>query len=202
LQKRYIGLILGILIVVVLSAGYIIDNMTGTVTNINMDGNTYSGDGVSFNIPANWQVSKIVDGSTTNIDITNNNPIVDGSIANIAMTNNTNYNPNNDTKITVAVSPIPKGMSNQHVIDMIQNPQNQGNYQKISNNTLTVDGITAYETLFRVNDSSISNEILTSEQIIFNKNGNTYGLTFQAPENTFNQEKSNFNITLNSFKVL
>ena len=189
---------MGILIVVVLSAGYIINNMAGTtVTNINMEGNTYSGDGVSFNVPPNWQVSKIVDGSTINIDITKNNPIVD------FLSNSTNYNPNNDTtKITIAVSPIPKGISNQNVIDMIQNPQNQGNYQKISNNTLTVDGVTAYETLFRVNDSSISREILTSEEINFNKNGNTYGLIFQAPENTFNQEKENFNITLNSFKVL
>ena len=43
---------------------------------------------------------------------------------------------------------------------------------------------------------------MKEEEITFIKNGKTYGLIFDTPENTFDTEKSNFNITLNSFKIL
>ena len=181
MQKRYIGSILGILIFIVLISGYIlIIGHLANITKVNMANDTYSGDGVSFNIPANWQVSKVMDGSNINIDISKNN---------------------SNNKIIIAISPNPKNMSNQDLINTIQYPSNPSGWQKISNSTLTVDGNTAYENIYTVNDSSQFTEIMTDEQINFIKNGYTYALDFQAPINDFNNEKSNFNITLNSFKV-
>jgi hypothetical protein len=173
-------IIVGILIVNILASGLI---ETNSITKVNMTNNTYSGEGVSFNIPSNWHVSKLVDGSTTNVFIDK-------------------YGSTYYTRITVAVSSNPEGMSDLAIISEIQNPSNPSSWQKISNSTMTVDGNTAYETTFIVDDSTFSPEIMKVQQIIFSKNGNTYGLEFQAPDKDFDQEKSNFNITLNSFKVL
>lgn len=197
-------MITGILIVLVVALSMVITSglFVSSVTNVNVVNNTYSGEGVSFKVPPNWQVSKIVDGSTTNIDIINN-AIVDRPIANIDATNNTDSHPNSDNlQITVDISPIPKGMSNQYAINMIQNPQNQGDYQKISNNTTTVDGNIAYENTYIVKDSNRFDQTMKEQQINFIKNGSIYGLTFDAPQDTFDSEISNFNITLNSFKIL
>ena len=179
LQTKYIGLILGVLLVVIFVSGCLSNN-----TKVNVVNNTYSGQGVSFNIPNNWQVSKIADGSTTNIDINKNNP-TDG------------------TSITIAVSPNPTGMSNQDLINSIQNTTNQdGNWEKISNKTTTINGNIAYENTYIVNDTGRFNQTMKEEDINFIKNGITYGLVYDAPVQTFDQEISNFNITLNSFKVL
>ncbi len=198
LQTKFIGLILGVLVLIISVSGYTSIN----TANANVVNNTYTGNGVSFDIPNNWQVSKTVSGSTINIAITNNNQVMGGSITSIGMNNNINHNTNNDTTITVAISPIPKGMSSQYAIDMIQNPQNQGNYQKISNNTTTIDGNIAYENTYIVNDPNRFNQTMKEQQICFIKNGIIYGLIFDAPVQSFDQQKSNFNITLNSFKVL
>ena len=181
-RKKSIGLIVGILIIIVVAGIYLSSGLfVSSVTEVNVVNNTYSGDGVSFNIPPNWKVSKIVADSNTNIDI----------------------NSTNSTSITVAISPNPEGMSNQDIIDSIQNPTKQdGVYEKISNNTTTFDGNTAYENIYIVNDSNRFNQTMKEEEITFIKNGKTYALIFDAPENTFDTEKSNFNITLNSFKIL
>ena len=171
---------LGVLIIVILASGYIMGNMT----DVNVVNNTYSGEGVSFNIPANWKVSILKDGTNININIDKNNS-TDG------------------TRITIAKSLNPIGMSDQDVINEIQNPTNQGvNYQNISNSTTTVDGNTAYETTYRVNDTSRFTQIMKEQQINFIKNGITYSLIFDAPESAFDKEKLNFDITLDSFKIL
>ena len=182
LQRKYIGLIVGILIIIVVAGIFMSSGLfVSSVTEVNVVNNTYSGDGVSFNIPPNWKVSKIIADSNTNIDI----------------------NSTNSTSITVAISPNPEGMSNQDIIDSIQNPTNQdGGWEKISNITTTLDGNTAYENIYIVNDSNRFNQTMNEEEITFIKNGKTYALIFDAPENTFDTEKSNFNITLNSFKIL
>ena len=184
MQRKYIGLIIGILIVIVVASGIVITSglIVNSVTKVNVVNSTYSGEGVSFNIPSNWQVYKVIAGSTTNIDIVKGN--------------------SNNTKITIAVFPNPEGMSNQDLINSIQNPSNPNTYQKISNNTIIIDGNVAYENTYIVNDSSRFNQTIKEQQLNFIRNGTSYALIFDAPENTFDNEKSNFNITLNSFKIL
>ena len=53
MQCRYIILGLGILLMIVAASGCVASN-----TNINMNNTTYSGDGINFNIPENWSVSR------------------------------------------------------------------------------------------------------------------------------------------------
>ncbi|MGB7968842.1 MAG: hypothetical protein WCF28_04630 [Methanobacterium sp.] len=176
---KNIGLILGVLVLIILVSGCV----SGNAAKLIVVNNTYSGNGVSFKIPSNWQVTKVVSESNINIDINKNNP-KDG------------------TSITVAISPNPKGMSKQDLINMIQNPTNQDGNKEILNNTTTVDGNTAYENTYIVNDSNRFNQTMKEQQINFIKNGNIYALIFDAPVQSFDQEISNFNITLNSFKLL
>jgi hypothetical protein len=182
LQTKYIGLIVGILIIIIGASGILMSSglFVNSITNVNVINNTYSGDGVSFNIPPNWKVSKIVANPNTNIDI----------------------NSTDGTSITVAISPNPKGMSNQDLINSIQNPTNQDGTKEILNSTTTIDGNIAYENTYIVNDSNRFNQTMKEQQINFIKNGTTYGLIFDAPVQSFDTEISNFNITLNSFKVL
>jgi hypothetical protein len=184
MQKKYIGLIVIISIIVILSVGYITATMFGLIgTKVNMQGNTYSGNGVSFDIPSDWQVYKVTQGTSTNINIVKPNT--------------------NSTQITIAIAPIPKEVSNQELIDSIKDPVNEGygNWVKISNNTISINGNTAYENTYNVTNSPQSKEPLIIKEIDFINNGYTYGFSFQAPVNEFNNEQNNFNITLNSFKI-
>jgi hypothetical protein len=183
IKDKYTGLTLGILVLVVLISGCVTGSTNASFESVDMTNNTYSGDGVSFDIPSNWKVSKIVDESNTNINIDKDSS-------------------NENTRITVVVSPNPKELSYPDLVNMIQNPTNPGGYQKISNSTMNVVGHTAYENIYIVNDSSIFNETLKEEDINFIINGYTYSLVFRAPENSFENEKSNFDITLKSFKVI
>ena len=101
----------------------------------------------------------------------------------------------------VSVSPNPLGISDQDLLNSIQTPETPDGEQKISNNTLTIDGITAYETTDSINDSSKFPVIMTSQHIDFTKNGKTYSLDFIAPNNDFNNEQSYFNILVNSLQI-
>ena len=76
-------------------------------------------------------------------------------------------------------------MSKQDLINMIQNPTNQDGNKEILNNTTTVDGNTAYENTYIVNDSNRFNQTMKEQQINFIKNGNIYALIFDAPVEKF-----------------
>lgn len=177
MQKNlYIGLILAISIIVILSLGYA-SNMFGLISNAN----SYSGDGVSFNVPPNWHVLKKGQGSNTNIQIVNNN--------------------SNNVQIAISISPIPKNESDQEMISTIQNSMSKNsNWEKIAYNTISINGNTAYESIYTSSSTSQSNEV-TDEEVFLIKKGMLYDIIFEAPINEFNSEQTNFNITLNSFKV-
>lgn len=91
-------------------------------------------------------------------------------------------------------------MSEQAVVDQFQNSHTQG-WEKISNDTLTIDGKTAYEDVYTVNDTQHFGELMRIHQIVFVKNDTTYVILLQAPDKNYDQEKSNFDIIINSLKV-
>ena len=100
--------------------------------------------------------------------------------------------------ITVAVSPIPKGIPDKQAIEMIQNPQNQGVIIRKYRTTrlLMVLQPTKIITWLMIPEDLIK---VKEQQITFIKNGITYGLIFDVQN--FDQDESNFNITLYSFQV-
>ena len=91
--------------------------------------------------------------------------------------------------------------SEQEIVGIMQNSTDPS-WNEISNSTVTVDGKTAYEITYMVNSliPLVINQKL--EQIIFVKNGKTYLLILPAQNWDFDKEKQNFDVILNSFKVL
>jgi len=182
ISRKYIGLII-ILILAFLVLSFSADNISNIANSNNIKAynsttNTYSGNGISFNYPSDWLVQT-------------DNP--DGNKVIMVVSNNTTFQ--------VSISTNPQGMSDQEAITAIQTSTNPSGFQKISNNTLKIDGNTAYETTYTINNPTIFPEITTDQQIALVKNGTTYSLDFQAPTNDFNNEKPNFDIILNSFKI-
>ena len=182
LSRKYIGLII-ILILAFLVLSFSADNISNISNSNNIKAynsttNTYSGEGISFNFPSDWTV-------TTTDSLDGNNVIM-------VVSDNATFQ--------VSISPDPQGMSDQEAITGIQSSTFPSGFQKISNNTIVIDGNMAYETTFAVNNSDILPGITTDQEIALVKNGTTYSLDFQAPTNDFNNEKPNFDIILNTFK--
>lgn len=152
--------------------------------------NTYFGNGISFNYPCTWALSN--DTSDTSENIFSDND-VDNSITVFE-------NPSEDSpQFEVQIIPN-NGLSDQDAINQAQNGQDI-EWVKISNSTTKIDGNTAYKSTFTDNDTNIFTQLMKIQQIFLIKNGNTYYLTFQAPNKDFDKEKQNFDLILNSFKI-
>lgn len=177
MQKKYIGLIIGFLVLVVSSSGCI--STGGLVNNLNNGNSTYSGNGISFNYPSNWRLSQNnATGPTFSVSVFR-------------------YNSTDSTGLWIFIMP-----SNESTQDVINNGRNfvVSNGTIISNGTLKIDGNTAYQvTCIDNNNGSSTN--MRYEGINFVKNGKMYSFFLQAPNKDFDKEKSNFDLILNSFKV-
>jgi hypothetical protein len=143
----------------------------------------YTGYGVTFNYPGNWMV---ISENATGI-----------RTISVSKKANSTFSP---TQVTI--QPMSdQGMSEEAVISLYRNMQTPG-WTKISNNTLTIDGVTAYESVYRVNDTQNFGELMRMHQIVFVKNNTVYVILLQAPDREFDSEKPVFDMVLNSFKVI
>ncbi|MBI5679945.1 MAG: hypothetical protein HZC47_03500 [Methanobacterium sp.] len=181
LSRNHIGILLIIFLFIALLV-YNISNNTNFGYNTNNIFNTndssiktYSANGVSFNYPAIWKIEE-------------NNEY--GSNMIYVFKNRSSYS----TMAIIQITHNPMGLTDQDAWDLIQNSENPEGTKQISNQTITFDGEKAYEQIF-VGDS------MKQQYITFVKNENTYSLVFQAPEKDYNNQKPNFDIILNSFKV-
>lgn len=177
MQKTYIGLIIGFLVLVVSSSGCI--SIGELVTNLNNGNSTYSGNGVSFNYPSNWQLfQNNATGPTFSVSVFKDNSTNSPGLQLYIMhTNKSNQDIINNMRNTV----VPNGTM-------------------ISKGTLKIDGNTAYQVTC-IDNSNGPTKNMRLEGISFTKNGKMYSFLLQAPNNDFDKEKSNFDIILNSFKV-
>jgi hypothetical protein len=166
-----------IIIVAILIFFVFVIGVIGLFTNTNMQ--TYSGEGVSFNVPPNWRVLKDEQGKSKAIQVVDNN--------------------SSDVQVAISISNIPNNESDQEMISTIQNSMITGS--KSSFNTISINGNTGYESIYPPYSTSQSPEPVTDEEVLIIKNGMLYDIIFEAPTNEFNYEQSNFNITLNSFKI-
>lgn len=172
MNKKLIIPIVAVILIVVI-AGYLIStNYNGTnETSIK----TFNATGYSFSYPGNWTVSNVSSSNSTDEIIR----ISKGS----------------DTYISIQKSPLggldaEQALSAQNVMP--------DNYQKVSTNNLTVDGNTAYQTIYTVNSNG---KTYKQANIEFAKDGNIYFITFEALESTFDQDKAVLDSFISSFKV-
>ena len=188
LSRNRIGLILiGILVLVL-----VVYNLTGNpedykITSNNVSSNTYSGYGVSFNFPSDWNL-------TTDYN--------QGSDSSQGVIITVSPNEEDDEAPLFEVLTMPnQDMSDAEALKAVQDSTDP-TWHQISNKTTTIDNTTAYVTTFTVDDPKDFTENMTLEQVNMVKNGNTYTLMIQAPVNDFKNNQANFNIMLNSFKIL
>ncbi|MBM4241283.1 MAG: hypothetical protein FJ150_06455 [Euryarchaeota archaeon] len=128
----------------------------------------------------------------------NNNPIFNDTIFSNDFFNDTMHS---DVFLNYSSMPNNVSLSEQEIINQMQNSEHPDGWYEISNKTLTIDGKTAYEKIFIV--YSLIPPIVDRrfEEIYFVKNGKTYLMLFEAQDWDFDKEKTNFDIILNSFKV-
>lgn len=174
----------GILIFLV-SAWQIVSYMSYIPIKVaNNNNDTYFIDGVSFKSPVNWTVY------TSNVD---GDKIID-----------INKNKLDYPYFQIQITSNPTDESDQDAINEIQNssdPDESSCTTLISNNTLTIDNETAYETTSIIKDYTKFNQTMKEEDITLVKNGKTYFMYFLAQNNEFNNEKPNIDLIINSFKV-
>jgi len=174
-KGKYIGLIIGLLVLVVLVHNFVNFNDN----SVDMSIKTYSGNGISFNYSADWRLFQNTATETT------------FSIAVFK------YDVTNGPGLRLYIMP-----TNESTQDIINKGQKviPPNGTIISKGTLKIDGNTAYQVTCKDNTNGPTKNMIV-EGISFVKNGKIYSFFLQAPDSDFDKEKQNFNIILNSFKV-
>lgn len=75
---------------------------------------------------------------------------------------------------------------------------NNTSYQRISEGNITLNGLEAYENTYKVDKQGLQNQ---QRAVWLEKDGTIYVILFSALVNDFNDEKTNFDLIFNSFKV-
>lgn len=178
-SNKYIGIIIGILVLVILTSGCTsINELVKSFGNSTGNG-TFSAYGVSFNYPGGWLALAENQTGSNSISVLKDSSF-NGVQFNLQILNN-------------------NGLSEKGVIKQMETTSTPG-WKKISHGTLTVDGKKAYKDVFIYNVTDSTSD-LRFEQIYFVKNNKTYLILIQAPDKDFDSERSNFDLILNSFKV-
>ncbi|MBU4534579.1 MAG: hypothetical protein KKF16_01840 [Euryarchaeota archaeon] len=182
--KRYGGVITGLICLVVLTSGCISmeDLTSGYLSGDNLTNSTgqITAYGVSFEYPWGW---------FANADNTTGDNVITAS---------KEFGFNN-VQFQVQIWNN-NGMPEDRAVNQLREMNSPG-WEKISSNELVIDNKTAYEDVYLVNDTHFS-KLMKISHIILVKNDKTYMMLLQAPDNEFNSERVNFDIILNSFRVL
>ena len=162
-------IIIGIVVAISSDTPYVFnENMVKAVNNTT---NSYSGNGISFNYPSNWQH---ISGNSSSDIVTFQDPT------------------DNLTGVTVSLEYIPSGTDVQNWI--INTGSNE---QLISTNTITVNGTTAYEAVDKFDDLN-SSQIIKSVWVY--AYGRDYlVMSLYTPSNSYNGQQTNFNTIIKSF---
>lgn len=194
ISGKYVGII-SFLVLIVLTSGCIsisslgsnskntenLANDTSYTTNASIPTKTYSSQGISFKYPGSWRAY------SENATVGNNV---------IIATKGYSYS---TARFQVQIMNN-NGMPEENVVKELQRSITPG-WDRTGKYKLTVDNKTAYEAIYNVNSAEYD-ETMRMAEIILVKNDKTYLMLLQAPDKSFNKEKSNFGVILNSFKVL
>ncbi|MEL7671875.1 PsbP-related protein [Methanobacterium sp.] len=192
MQKKYVGIILGLLSFVILTSGCIyLDNFTAPNKNYgvndtsyntvaNVSTKTFSAYGVSFKYPYNWKVDTGKNPDGSDMISAYEEVAFKATAFNIQIMNDTD-------------------ISEQTVIAGMQKSIIPGG-NKTASYTITLDNTTAYEDVYVVDNPNFS-KLMRFTLIYFVKDGKSYLITLQASDKNFDKEKAKFGIILNSLKV-
>jgi hypothetical protein len=168
----------------------------------------YNDSEISFDFPQNWVISDYENPIETfflsepeNLTI-NRHDTISQNTSSSSMNQNNNSAPDitNPTMLTVTISKrssLTASITLDNAYKLNENYpliEKTPGYQFISRNVTTVDGVTAYEFLY-------GDETHIYYDVWFEKNGKFYGIACQTLTDSFNSEKTNFDLLINSFHV-
>jgi hypothetical protein len=161
---------------VVLASGCVSDNKSNTTK-------TYAQNNISFTYPGSWEI----------VNATSPNAVVAVADPNSVQ---------NGTPTTLVVIQKPDVAAGSDINTIYTSNYatffNNTNYQRISDGNITVNGVNARENIYETNTTV--NPIQYSA-VWLNESGNIYVILSAVQVTDFENQTSNFNLILNSFKV-
>jgi methionine-rich copper-binding protein CopC len=144
---------------------------------------TYKANGVSFNYPSTYQVY---------VNNEEGNKYISGfrGYSQIA------------PSFQLSIFPNPAGMTDQDAIDSVYNMEFPSGFKIVSKQTYTLNGYKVYGMIYTINNKKYYPVIMQTKLMNIIKNHKTYTMEFTAPIKTFANEKTDFNIIAQSFKIL
>lgn len=159
------------------------DKGNQTSQNSKNDTKTFTGDDISFQYPGSWKTI----GSQSRDSV-----IAVGDPA----TNDGNGNARVNVLIQKTVLPQGQTFLQYYNSTYTQYKSQNLGFEPVSEGTVVVNGITAYENIYKIN----SGEQKEQRAIWIQKGGLIYIILCSAPVAEFNNQQANFDIIVNSFK--
>ncbi|MDD1763435.1 MAG: hypothetical protein LUQ70_01805 [Methanobacteriaceae archaeon] len=192
-MKKISFALIVLLVVVVFTSGCTNQNPTNQILT-----NYYNSSSVFFNYPDTWDVARSIEVAGAEVVIVTdptaskyiNESTTREDLESLNITNGTVF-------IYIKIPKTPDVNINSTVTEILQRLTQKGG--KITQTTTTnVSGIVANETaLTRTNEGATSE----GKIIAFEKNDNIYALILVTAGNTYESQKKNFDLILNSLKV-
>lgn len=180
--KKYL-LIIILLSSIILASGCI-DNGNQT-TNTSNQTKTYSGDQFTFDYPAGWQQ---ISGQAQNSVIAFGDPNSADSRGNVQV----------NVVIQKTVKPSNETLQTYYNATYAQFAAQNLSYTQISDGSIVINGKTALENVYKIN-SGVQEQKRT---VRIQKGSIIYIILCSAPVSQYNSQQANFNIIVNSFKIL
>lgn len=161
---------------VVLASGCVSDNKSNTTK-------TYAQNNISFTYPGSWEI----------VNATSPNAVV--AVADP----NSVQNGTPTTLVVIQKPDVPAGSDiNTVYTSNYATFFNNTNYQRISDGNITVNGVNARENIYETNTTVTP---IQYSAVWLNESGSIYVILSAAQVTDFENQTSNFNLILNSFKV-
>lgn len=182
-MKKYLPVL--ILISSVVLASGCTDNGNQTSGDVNSKNKVYSGDEITFEYPEGWE--------------TISSQARDSLVA-VGDPNSAEGNGNARVNVVIqkTVNPQNTTFKDYYTATYTQFASQNLGFIPVSDGTLVVNGITALENVYKINSSGQKQK----RAIWILKNNRIYIILCSAPVSEFNNQQKNFEIIINSFKVL
>jgi hypothetical protein len=181
--KKYLFAII-LLLSIVLTSGCI-NNGNQTTNNTSNSTQTYNGDQFTFNYPASWQqLSSQAQNSTAAVG----DPATADSNGNVQV------------NVVIQKSIKPSGMTLQKYYNetYTQFAAQNLSYKQLSDGTIVLNGKIALENVYRINTGT-----LEQKRAVWIQNGSIiYIILCSAPVSEYNNQQANFNVIIDSFKLI
>jgi hypothetical protein len=174
--RKYIVLVIFLVCSVVFASGCVTNKSTNTTK-------TYAQNNISFTYPGSWE---IVNATSPNavVAVVDPNSVQNGTPTTLVVIQKPDISAGSDIN-TIYTSNYATFFNNT-------------NYQRISDGNITVNGQSAPENIYETNTTV--NPIQYSA-VWLNESGSIYVILSTAPASDFENETTNFNLILNSFKL-